>query len=78
MNRIQKIAGIIIAACLLGALPASAVDKDGNFILVIDAGHGGKDPGAVNGKNQEKSINLNVALKMGRLIEENCKNVKVI
>ena len=78
MNRIQKIAGIIIAACLLGELPASAVDKDGNFILVIDAGHGGKDPGAVNGKNQEKSINLNVALKMGRLIEENCKNVKVI
>ena len=78
MNRIQKIAGIIIAACLLAALPASAVDKDGNFILVIDAGHGGKDPGAVNGKNQEKSINLNVALKMGRLIEENCKNVKVI
>lgn len=69
---------ILAAACLIPAIPAGAVDKDGKFILVIDAGHGGKDPGAVNGKNQEKSINLNVALKMGKLIEENCKDVKVI
>lgn len=55
-----------------------ALDGQGRFVLVIDAGHGGKDPGAVNGRNQEKSINLSVALKMGRLIEENCKDVKVI
>ena len=48
------------------------------FTLVIDAGHGGKDPGAVNGKAQEKNINLNVALKAGELIEKNCKDVKVI
>ena len=75
----RRINGFIIAVfCLVLALPVKAVDKDGNFILVIDPGHGGKDPGAVNGKNQEKSINLNVALKMGKLIEENCKNVKVI
>ena len=79
MNKIRKISGVIIAAvCLTLALPVNAVDKDGKFVLVIDAGHGGKDPGAVNGKNQEKSINLNVALKMGKLIEDNCKDVKVI
>ena len=79
MNRIHKIAGIIISAtCLFMTLPADAVDKDGKFILVIDPGHGGKDPGAVNGKNQEKTINLNIALKMGKLIEDNCKDVKVI
>ena len=69
---------VLAVLCLVMAMPASAVDKDGNFILVIDPGHGGKDPGAVNGKNQEKTINLNIALKMGKLIEENCKNVKVI
>ena len=75
----MRIFGFLIAAFSLTlALPASAVDDQGKFILVIDAGHGGKDPGAVNGKNQEKSINLNVALKMGKLIEENCKDVKVI
>lgn len=48
------------------------------FVLVLDAGHGGKDPGAVNGKNQEKAINLNVALRAGEIIEKNCQNVKVI
>ena len=79
MNRIHIITWTIIAAvCLVLAIPAHAVDKDGKFILVIDPGHGGKDPGAVNGKNQEKTINLNVALKMGKLIEDNCKDVKVI
>ena len=79
MRTTQKKLRIIIAAiCLLMVLPAKAIDEQGRFVLVIDAGHGGKDPGAVNGKNQEKSINLNVALKMGKLIEDNCKNVKVI
>ena len=79
MIRINRtLQSIAAALCLMAAAPAQAIDKDGNFILVIDPGHGGKDPGAVNGKNQEKAINLNVALKMGRLIEDNCKNVKVI
>ena len=79
MNKLKvTLCSIFATTCLMTALPASAVDKDGNFVLVIDPGHGGKDPGAVNGKNQEKTINLNVALKMGKLIEENCKNVKVI
>jgi len=79
MIKIERIIGTIIAAiCLTVATPARAIDDQGRFILVIDAGHGGKDPGAVNGKNQEKTINLNIALKMGKLIEDNCKNVKVI
>lgn len=70
---------LAVAAVLLSAaVPAHALDKDGKFVVVIDAGHGGKDPGAVNGRNQEKTINLNVALKLGRLIEENCADVKVL
>lgn len=79
MRNHKHILRIILAAlCLMVVTPADAVDKDGKFVLVIDPGHGGKDPGAINGKNQEKSINLNVALKMGKLIEDNCKDVKVI
>ena len=63
MNRDRFLCRIMIAAlCLVTAAPAAAVDPDGKFILVIDPGHGGKDPGAVNGKNQEKTINLNIAL----------------
>lgn len=81
MNRIFQVLQrtiLIFAVTFLSAVPAYAVDKDGKFVLVIDPGHGGKDPGAINGKNQEKNINLKIALKMGRLIEDNCKDVKVI
>lgn len=48
-------------------------------VIVIDAGHGGQDAGAigVNGF-KEKDINLSIALKLGKLIEENMKDVKVV
>ena len=48
------------------------------FIVVIDAGHGGKDGGAVRGAYKEKEINLGVALILGKLIESNMKDVKVV
>lgn len=48
------------------------------FVVVIDAGHGGKDGGAVRGTDKEKDINLGVALALGRLIETNMSDVKVI
>jgi N-acetylmuramoyl-L-alanine amidase len=46
--------------------------------VVIDAGHGGKDPGAIgiNGV-EEKKINLSIALKLGKLVEKNLPGVKV-
>ena len=48
-------------------------------VIVIDAGHGGKDVGAigVNGI-KEKDVNLGVALKLGKLIEKEMKDVKII
>ncbi len=48
------------------------------FTLVIDAGHGGKDPGAAGRKSKEKNINLAVALELGRLVAKNCADVKVV
>lgn len=48
------------------------------FVLVIDAGHGGHDPGAVGAITREKDINLGVALKLGKLISKNFDNVNVI
>ena len=56
----------------------TAVDKSKKFTLVIDAGHGGHDAGAIGAVTKEKIINLNVALAFGRLVERNCKDVKVI
>ena len=48
-------------------------------VIVIDPGHGGKDAGTigVNGV-KEKNVNLGIALKLGKLIEKNIKDVKVI
>jgi N-acetylmuramoyl-L-alanine amidase len=46
--------------------------------VVIDAGHGGKDPGCHGSKHKEKDVALAVALKLGKYIEENLKDVKVV
>nr|WP_249671508.1 N-acetylmuramoyl-L-alanine amidase [Bacteroides propionicigenes] len=54
----------------------SAEAKD--FVVVIDAGHGGHDPGAIGKISKEKNINLNVALKLGKQIQKNCPDVKVV
>lgn len=67
-----------IAIVLLSAVIPAASWANQNFVLVIDAGHGGKDVGAVGRVAKEKNINLNVALAFGKLVEQNCPNVKVI
>ncbi|MCX4369382.1 N-acetylmuramoyl-L-alanine amidase family protein [Muribaculum intestinale] len=48
------------------------------FVVVLDAGHGGHDPGTIGRKAKEKDINLGVVLKLGGLIEKNDKDVKVV
>lgn len=46
--------------------------------VVIDAGHGGRDPGTINGKIYEKNITLSVSRMLGELIKKNHPGVKVI
>ena len=48
------------------------------FKVVIDAGHGAHDPGCLGSQINEKTVNLSMALKVGKLIEEHCPDVKVI
>lgn len=48
------------------------------WIIVIDPGHGGKDPGALGSFAREKNINLAIALKAGEYLEQNLSNVKVL
>ena len=48
------------------------------WVIVIDAGHGGRDPGAIGSFSYEKDITLAIALKTGELIEKNISNAKVI
>ena len=56
----------------------AGVAANKRFTLVIDAGHGGHDAGAVGKITKEKIINLNVALAFGKLVEQNCPDVKVV
>jgi N-acetylmuramoyl-L-alanine amidase len=46
--------------------------------LVIDPGHGGRDPGTSGAYSKEKDIALEVSLELKRIIEENMKDVEVI
>ena len=48
------------------------------YTVVLDAGHGGKDPGAVGKFSKEKDLNLSLVLKMGELIAERYPDVKVV
>ncbi len=65
---------ISIVASFLCAISLCAKD----FVVVIDAGHGGKDIGAVGNKAREKDINLGVALKLGKYISDEFNDVKVV
>jgi N-acetylmuramoyl-L-alanine amidase len=51
---------------------------EGKWVIVIDAGHGGKDPGALGSFSMEKNINLAIALKTGEYLRQNLSNVKVV
>ncbi|MDW3647372.1 MAG: N-acetylmuramoyl-L-alanine amidase [Bacteroidia bacterium] len=46
--------------------------------LVIDPGHGGKDPGAVGKNHYEKDLALKVALELRRIVQENMPGIKVV
>jgi len=65
---------------LAGHKPNDPKTKNINHLsrVVIDAGHGGQDSGALGKKGKEKDIVLSIALKLGRYIEENFKDVEVI
>lgn len=52
--------------------------KEGDFTIVIDAGHGGHDTGAMDNGAREKDINLGVALALGNMIKKNLPDVKVV
>jgi N-acetylmuramoyl-L-alanine amidase len=87
MLQSTKISGakdILAIAFLLAAITmphrawSQATPSPDDWVVVIDAGHGGKDPGTVGLKSKEKNINLAVALKTGQYIKDNLKEVKVI
>ena len=71
----------MVAVVLLFSLPAAKKVRVSNAVntLVIDAGHGGLDPGC-NGNNEvfEKDVTLGVALKLGKLLKDSLPSLKVL
>ena len=79
VNNIYKVKLIylfLLCFLLTGSITADNINKQ--WVIVIDPGHGGKDPGAIGSKSREKDITLAIALKTGAYIEQNISNVKVI
>ena len=68
---------ITFLAVLFFCAPVTRAE-DRKFTVVLDAGHGGSDPGAVGSSSREKNINLAVTLELGRLIEKGHPGVKVV
>ena len=66
---------LITICCFAGT---ASVAQNKPFTLVIDAGHGGHDTGAVGAISKEKNLTLKYALAFGRMVERNCPSVKVI
>jgi N-acetylmuramoyl-L-alanine amidase len=70
---------LLIAITLLNSSATPKPKPDFKIdVVVIDAGHGGKDPGTVGKRGKEKDITLKVALKLGNYIEKNIPGVKVV
>jgi N-acetylmuramoyl-L-alanine amidase len=67
---------LVFFILLLTCATHSQSSKD-KFVVVLDAGHGGKDPGRPTKFDSEKKIALNIVLKIGAMLEED-KNIKVI
>jgi len=76
----KRVVYFVVVFFLAGARCGNLFSQNGTYIrtVVIDAGHGGKDPGALGKHSREKDITLKVALKLGNYIKKNLPDVKVI
>ena len=68
----------LLAITLLNSSANTRPEKNKVDTVVIDAGHGGKDPGTHGQTMKEKDVALKIALRVGSYIEKNLPGVKVI
>lgn len=78
LRHLAAVIGLVLGLCATLATPtAEARDKEGHFIVVIDAGHGGHDSGAKGRSHKEKDIVLAVSKKVGARVNELAPSIKV-
>ena len=80
MLRTASFLRVALFLLVLLMLPAGSLyaQKKKQFTVVLDAGHGGNDPGAVHGKVKEKDINLTVTKMLAEKIKKKYPEVKVV
>ncbi len=78
INIYKAILFFLFIAGSIGSSSATGIKNGKGWVIVIDAGHGGKDPGALGSVSREKDVTLAIALKTGEYFEQNIKNVTVI
>ncbi len=76
-NLLTFLAIVFISTLLMAFKPNPVTPSKHKFVVVLDAGHGGKDPGNRGGGFNEKDIALSIVLKVGKELEKN-ENIKVI
>ena len=69
---------VIVTLMLCNPVFCKIQPRKGLETIVIDPGHGGKDPGAVVGNAREKDIVLSIALNLGKLIKERLPEIKIV
>lgn len=81
MKRTSHLLLLLTLLCAaLAAQPAQARKRPSArpFVLVIDAGHGGRDLGASGRRTHEKDLTLKIAKQVSKRVKRDCKNVEVI
>ncbi len=78
--RLRRAAFVLSALffLIIGKTAPAAESAHGIRVIVLDAGHGGTDPGAHYAGVYEKDITLKVVLRLGKLIEQEMPDVKVV
>ena len=71
MNSLRLIIIVLLQFYLFNLQSQESNNTDDFFTVVIDPGHGGKDPGAVSNGYYEKIIALNTSLKLGQKLQDN-------
>lgn len=69
-NNILKFFQILLCFIIITSLSSQSLKNQEKFIVVIDAGHGGKDPGNTGNGYLEKEISLNISLKLGEILDK--------
>ena len=80
-KRLNTVPVFVLFILLCTIIQANALPPKDNHrvsVVVIDPGHGGKDPGTIGGRIQEKDVVLDIALKLGAQIQNNFPEIEVI